>query len=84
MTVETVGIIIVLTAFACYLVFKWQAAAMAIPPYQAPVKSVGCNGDCNQGRDCVCFQRSCDMSVQEFDTPLNPKAAWPFPHEDKP
>jgi hypothetical protein len=86
MTVETVLVILVGAAFACYLVFRWQEAAvdMAVPPYQPPVKSVGCNGDCNQGRDCVCFQQSCDMSVQEFDTKLNPQATWPFPHGDKP
>jgi hypothetical protein len=86
MTVELALAIVVASAFCCYLVWQWQGAA--IPPYQAPLKSVECNQDCRQGRDCDCFQRSCDMTVEEFDgkldTKLNPQAAWPFPTGSKP
>ena len=39
--------------------------------------SVACNQNCNQGRDCDCFQRSCDMTVKEYD------ARWPFPTANK-
>lgn len=84
MTLETVIVIAVAAAFACYLVYRWQEAVVdnaAPPPYPSPVE---CNRDCRQGRDCDCFQRSCDQSVEEFDTTLNPKAAWPFPTSTKP
>jgi hypothetical protein len=101
MTLETILIIVVAAGFCCYLVYRWQEAAvdMAVPPYQEPVKTdmvdewkqigtarqtVKCNQDCNQGRDCDCFQRSCDLTVEEFDTQLNPKATWPFPVSTKP
>ena len=83
MTLETVIAIIVGAGFACYLVYRWQESVvdMADPPYQPPVK---CNQDCNQGRDCDCFQQSCDMSVSEFDSKLKPNATWPFPSGPKP
>ena len=82
MTILTALFIFVLAAFACYLVWQWQQATPAPEPYPMPVT---CNQDCRQGRDCDCFQRSCDMSVAEFDgTKLNPKATWPFPHGAKP
>ena len=40
MTVEIALAIVVAAAFCCYLVWKWQEAAvdMAVPPYQEPVK----------------------------------------------
>lgn len=40
MTVEIALAICVGAAFCCYLVWKWQEAAvdMAVPPYQEPVK----------------------------------------------
>ena len=40
MTIETLLIIIGFCVFACYLVYKWQEAAVdfADPPYQEPVK----------------------------------------------
>jgi hypothetical protein len=41
------------------------------------VKTVRCNQNCNQGRDCDCFQRSCDMTVKEY------YAHWPFPTANK-
>lgn len=39
--------------------------------------TTGCNQDCRQGRECDCYQRSCDMTVKEYD------AQWPFPVEKK-
>lgn len=85
MTLEIAIAIFVTAAFCCYLVYRWQEALVdspAPPPYPPPVK---CSGDCNQGRDCDCFQRSCDMTVEEFDaTKLNPQATWPFPTSTKP
>lgn len=81
MNIETVLAIAVGAGFACYLVYRWQEAAvdMAVPPYQPPVKTVECNRDCRQGRDCDCFQRSCDLSVAEFKNQAPPN--WPFPME---
>jgi hypothetical protein len=40
MTLEILAIIIVFCLFCCYLVYRWQEAAvdMAIPPYQEPIK----------------------------------------------
>ena len=38
MTVETALAIVVGAAWACYLVWKWQEAAFAPPPYQEPVE----------------------------------------------
>lgn len=63
MTVELALAICVGAAYACYLVWKWQEAAvdMAVPPYQEPVQK-----------------------TEPEPTPLNPKAAWPFPSGDKP
>lgn len=26
-----------------------------------------CNQHCRQGRDCDCYQRSCDMAAEEYD-----------------
>lgn len=37
MTIEIALFIWVLAAYACYLVWKWQEAVMAPPPYQEPV-----------------------------------------------
>jgi hypothetical protein len=59
MTVELALAIVVGASYCCYLVWKWQGAA--IPPYQEPLEK------------------------SELEpTPLNPKAAWPFPSGDKP
>lgn len=84
MNTETLILLVVFAAFCCYLVYRWQEAIvdMADPPYQSPVGK--CTQDCRQGRDCTCFQQSCDQTVQEFDSKLNPKATWPFPSGDKP
>jgi len=38
MTIETALAIVVGAAWACYLVWKWQEAAFAPPPYQEPVE----------------------------------------------
>jgi len=44
-----------------------------VPPYQ---DTTLCDKNCRQGSDCECYQRSCDMTVQEYDR-------WPFP-KDRP
>mgnify|MGYP006995906611 CR=1 FL=1 len=80
MTVEFALAIVVGAAFACYLVWKWQEAAvdnMADPPYQEPVKPKA---------DMV--EQWVEATKQAEDklepTPLNPTAAWPFPSGPKP
>jgi len=75
MTVEIALFICVMAAFACYLVWKWQIAA--VPPYQEPVKYEQDEGaltesQLNQIKDTI------------EPTAINPKAAWPFPSGDKP
>lgn len=77
MTVEIALAIVVAAAFCCYLVWKWQEAAvdMAVPPYQEPVKP-----------DMV--EQWVEATKQAEDklepTALNPQAAWPFPTSRKP
>jgi hypothetical protein len=75
MTIETAIIICIAAAFACYLVYRWQLAA--VPPYQEPVKYEQDDGALTS-----------DQLEQIKDTleptPLNPKAAWPFPIGSKP
>jgi hypothetical protein len=75
MTVEALLIIIGLCLFCCYFVFEYQRAA--IPPYQEPVKYEQDDGALTS-----------DQLEQIKDTieptPLNPKAAWPFPIGSKP
>lgn len=68
--ISTVAII----AIIAYLLAYFVSREGGYPPYQDSFK---CNHDCRQGRDCDCYQRSCDMSVQEYD---KLHAAWPFPH----
>jgi len=75
MTVEALLCILALCVFCCYFVFEYQRAA--IPPYQEPVKYEQDDGpltksQLNQIKDSL------------EPTPLNPKAAWPFPSGDKP
>jgi hypothetical protein len=75
MTVESLLIIIGLCLFCCYFVFEYQKAA--IPPYQEPVEYEPDDGaltesQLNQIKDTV------------EPTAINPQAAWPFPHGDKP
>jgi hypothetical protein len=70
--------IITFVAIVWIVIGIWVYATkvrLAIPPYQAPV----CTGDCAQGRNCTCFQQSCDMTVEEYDKRGKPIAAWPFP-----
>ena len=71
MTVETTLIIVGFCLFCCYLVYRWQDAAvdkMADPPYQEPVKP-----------DMV-EQWVAATQAEPEPTPINPQAAWPFPH----
>ena len=92
MTVETTLIIVGFCLFACYLVFEWQKAA--IPPYQEPVAPepdmvdqwVAAtkadtldnidNWNAKVG-DKIWYKES---AAEPEPTPLNPQAAWPFPH----
>jgi hypothetical protein len=75
MTIEVLLIIIAVAIIACYLVFRWQDAVIdtAIPPYQEPVKP-----------DMAEQWVAAATSVKLEPTPINPQAAWPFPHGDKP
>lgn len=68
------AIIVVVAIWAVWVAYQINKAG-GYPPYQD--STVKCNQNCNQGRDCDCYQRSCDMTVQEYD------AQWPFP-KDKP
>ena len=75
MTIETTLIILGLCIFACFLVFEWQKAA--IPPYQEPVKYEQDDGPLTPSQ--------LDQIKDSVEpTPLNPKAAWPFPSGSKP
>lgn len=87
MTVEFALAIVVAAAFACYLVWKWQEAVvdMAVPPYQEPVKDTPVikesldnmdNWNAKIG-DKIWYK---EAAAETEPTPLNPKAAWPFPH----
>jgi hypothetical protein len=75
MTIETTLIIIAFCLAICYVVFEYQK--LAIPPYQKPVEYPQDDGALTP-----------DQITQIKDsvepTPLNPKAAWPFPSGDKP
>jgi hypothetical protein len=79
MTIEVLLIIIAVAIIGCYLVFRWQDAVIdtAIPPYQEPVKYEQDDGALTPAQ-----LKQIKDTVEP--TPLNPKAAWPFPHGDKP
>jgi len=79
MTIETAIILCVAAAFCCYLVYRWQSAAvdMAIPPYQEPVGYKQDDGALTESQ----LEQIKD-TVEP--TPLNPQAAWPFPTSQKP
>ena len=62
-------ILAILVAVWAIWVAREVTNAGGYPPYQ---DSARCTQDCNQGRDCDCYQRSCDMTVKEYDN-------WPFP-----
>jgi hypothetical protein len=82
MTIWT-ALLIVAGIFALWYFFLFKKESLATPPYQDHVS--GCNQDCNQGCDCVCFHESCDQTVKEFDaTKINLNATWPFPHGKQP
>jgi hypothetical protein len=75
MTIETTLIILGFCLFACYLVFEWQKAA--IPPYQEPVEY-------SQDDGALTPAQIEQIKDSLEPTPLNPQAAWPFPHGRKP
>lgn len=68
------SIVAVWAAWTAYEVNK----AGGYPPYQD--NTMRCKQDCRQGRECDCYQRSCDMTVKEYKEAT---AAWPFPVEKK-
>ena len=75
MTIETTLIVLGLCLAACYIVLEYQK--LAKPPYQEPVKYPQDEGALTPAQ------------VEQIEntlepTPLNPKAAWPFPSGDKP
>lgn len=73
---ELIALVIFITIIAgLATLLTFAAKKHHVPePYPAPVR---CNQNCRQGRDCDCFQRSCDMTVREYDLP---NEHWPFPH----
>ena len=75
MTIETVIIICIAAAFACYLVYRWQLAA--VPPYQEPVKY-------EQDAGALTSAQIEQIKDSLKPTAINPKAAWPFPIGSKP
>lgn len=79
MTVEVLLFIIGLCLFCIYFVYKWQESVvdMAIPPYQEPVTP-----EADMATQWVAVNKE---SLDKLEpTPLNPQAAWPFPHGSKP
>ena len=60
--------VVVISLWAVWVAWEVSKAG-GYPPYQ---DSARCSQVCDQGRNCDCFQRSCDMTVQEYDN-------WPFP-----
>ena len=100
MTIEALLIIVGLCLFACYLVYRWQESVvdMAIPPYQEPVKPdmadqwVAVNNTKTQTLDNIDNWNAKigdkiwykEAAAELEPTPLNPKAAWPFPSSTKP
>jgi hypothetical protein len=75
MTVEALLIIIGLCLFCIYFVFEYQRAA--VPPYQEPLKP-----EADMVDQWVAAAPVAKETLEP--TTLNPKAAWPFPHGDKP
>jgi len=75
MTIEIALIILGLALAACYVVFEYQK--LATPPYQEPVKYPEDDGALTPAQ--------LDQIKDTLEpTPLNPKAAWPFPSGNKP
>ena len=75
MTIETTIILCIAAAFSCYLVYRWQLAA--VPPYQEPVKY-----EQDEGALTPAQIEQIKDSVEP--TTINPQAAWPFPSGSKP
>ena len=90
MTIEIALIILGLALAACYIVLEYQK--LATPPYQEPVKPdmVEQWKAVNKGEtldnidkwnmkigDKIWYKEA----IPELEsTPINPQAAWPFPH----
>ena len=83
MTVEALLIIIGLCLFCIYFVFEYQRAATS--PYQEPIKPEPDMVEQWVAATANVKSETLDKeAVPELDTPLNPKATWPFPSGDKP
>ena len=77
MTLETIIVIAIAAAFCCYLVYRWQTAVVdsAVPPAPEPYPVP---------KPDMAEQWVAATSAKLEPTVINPKAAWPFPHGDKP
>lgn len=72
MNLESLLALILLLVFCCYIVYRWQEAVVdkAIPPAPEPYPVP---------MDMVEQWVQATQSEPE-PTPINPQAAWPFPH----
>lgn len=100
MTIETLVIIIVFCLFCCYLVYRWQEAAVdsAIPPVPEPypvpesvVKDSLDNIDNWNAKvgDKIWYKPDAgpltESQVEQIkETAVIPQAVWPFPGGPKP
>lgn len=75
MTIEITLIILGLALAACYIVLEYQK--LAKPPYQEPVGY-------KQDDGALTSSQLEQIKDTVEPTPINPKAAWPFPSGDKP
>lgn len=73
MTIEALLALILLLVFCCWLVYKWQRAVVdqvldtpAPEPYPKP--------------DMATQWVAATQADKSEPTPINPQAAWPFPH----
>lgn len=57
----------VIAVWAAWVAYEVSKAG-GYPPYQD-----SCNQNCKQGRECECYERSCNMTAEEYN------AQWPFP-----
>ena len=90
MTIEITLIILGLALAACYVVLEYQK--LAKPPYQEPVKPdmaeqwvAATKADTLDNIDAWNMKIGDKIWHKEAaaelePTPINPKAAWPFPH----
>ena len=89
MTIEIALIITGLALAACYVVLEYQK--LAKPPYQEPVKPdmaeqwvAATKADTLDNIDAWNMKIGDKIWHKADATPINPKAAWPFPSGPKP